>query len=157
MVELKKEQVKDAIFIDVGAEVLYGHDQANVTYPCVFPTVNIELTPSDILCQLADKARAHKGGQPIYPNGCDAHDDDIGWYNFYVGLNGYTTTKVDTCISVTAIETGGDCEGTFYIDIDDDAQREVFNVLDAQLKKTYGKGCDQMLKEAEDEMNEKRY
>ena len=35
--ELKKEQVKDDIFIDVGAEVLYGHDQANVTYPCVFP------------------------------------------------------------------------------------------------------------------------
>ena len=31
--------VKDELFIDFGAEVMYGDDQAYIDYPCRFPTV----------------------------------------------------------------------------------------------------------------------
>ena len=36
--------IRDEIFIDFGADVLYGSDQCNVSFPCRFPTVTFQLT-----------------------------------------------------------------------------------------------------------------
>ena len=37
--------VKDEIFIDFGADVLYRSDQCNVSFPCRFPTVTFTTKP----------------------------------------------------------------------------------------------------------------
>ncbi len=53
--------VRDALFIDFGADVLYGDDQAYIDYPCRFPTVGFQLMATNGLVQIADRIRKDKG------------------------------------------------------------------------------------------------
>ena len=59
--------VKDEIFIDFGADVLYGSDQCNVSYPCRFPTVEFQLMATNGLSQIADRIRKDAGFRPMHP------------------------------------------------------------------------------------------
>lgn len=86
-------------------EYLLGSDQVFNLYPCRFATVNLMLENSRLLCKLADRLRKDLGFKPL-----DAMDeytsetcDQSGWYNFYIGLNDYNKSKVDSCIVFKAV------------------------------------------------------
>ena len=53
--------VKDNIRINFEAEVRYGSDQADETYPVQFPTVEFELIATDKLSAIADRIRKDLG------------------------------------------------------------------------------------------------
>ena len=78
--------IRDEIFIDFGADVLYGSDQCNVSFPCRFPTVTFQLMATNGLSQIADRIRKDLGFAPMHP--MDEYTDDTcdndGWYDFYV-------------------------------------------------------------------------
>ena len=124
-----KQWAEDAIQIDFDDEITYSHDQANVNYPVVFPTVSFTLVPTKLLC---DSGR-------IKQNDLDAADED---FSFYIGINGFTKTKLNNCIEFTC----GDEQDT--IDLTEEEQEVVFSVLDRQCKEKLGKGCDMLLEEA---------
>ena len=44
----------NAVKVDFNQEIRYGYDQANLTYPTVFPTVTFPLVQSDELLALLD-------------------------------------------------------------------------------------------------------
>ena len=92
--------VRDEIFVDFGSEIMYGSDQQNVNYPSRFPTVAFQLIATHGLSQIADRIRKDAGFKPMHP--MDEFNDDTcdneGWYDFYVGINGFTHNHMDSCI-----------------------------------------------------------
>ena len=147
--------VRDALFIDFGADVLYGDDQAYIDYPCRFPTVGFQLMATNGLVQIADRIRKDKGFKPMHP--MDEYTDDTcdneGWYDFHVGLNGFTETHMDTCIDFVVVNADSeDNEEMYTIDLSADEQTTIYNRLDEQCRKYLGKGCEELLAEARKEM-----
>ena len=100
--------IRDEIFIDFGADVLYGSDQCNVSFPCRFPTVTFQLMATNGLSQIADRIRKDLGFAPMHP--MDEYTDDTcdndGWYDFYVGINGYCDHHMDSCIEFVVVISG---------------------------------------------------
>lgn len=128
-----RQWAEDAIQIDFEDEITYSHDQANINYPVVFPTVGFTLVLTKLLC---DSGR-------IKQNNLDADDEDFA---FYIGINGFTKTKLNNCIEFTC----GDEQDT--IDLTEEEQEVVFAVLDRQCKEKLGKSCDELLEEAKAQM-----
>ena len=87
------------------------------------------MVPTKLLC---DSGR-------IKQNNLEAADED---FNFYIGINGFTKSKLNNCIEYTC----GDDQDA--IDLTEEEQEVVFAVLDAQCKEKLGKGCDDLLEEA---------
>ena len=149
--------VMDELFIDFGAEVMYGDDQANIDYPCRFPTVGFQLMATNGLVQIADRIRKDKGMRPMHP--MDEFTDDTcdneGWYDFYVGLNGFTENHMDTCIDFVVVNADSeDNEETYTIDLGADEQAAIYNRLDEQCRRYEGKSCEELLEEARKRMEE---
>lgn len=123
----------DAIQIDFDMDIEYGQDQANVSYPTVFPTVGFELQNTDELIKMADQITGY---------GEDAE------YDFQIGINDFTPSKVDSCIMFFV-----DME-TYSIDLDDEDLPKIFDSLDRQCREKLRKGCLDLLEEARAEMYE---
>jgi len=106
--------VKDAVFIDFGAEVLYGSDQCYVSYPCRFPTVSFQLMATNGLSQIADRIRKDMGFKPMHPMDeyTDATCDNDGWYDFYIGINGYAENQMDSGIEFVVINSDSNIPST---------------------------------------------
>ncbi len=119
----------NAIQIDFNEEITCSHDQAYISVPTVFPTVSFTLLATGLLCE-AGKTKL---------NNPDCDDEDFA---FYIGINGFTKTKLNNCIEFTC----GDEQDT--IDLTEEEQEVVFAVLDRQCKEKLGKGCDDLLEEA---------
>ena len=148
---------RDAIFVDFGAEVLFGDDQCYLDYPCRFPTVGFELMATSGLVQIADRIRKDAGFKPMHA--MDEFTDDTcdndGWYDFYVGLNGFTDNHMDTCIEFYVVNADSeDNEELYTIDLTTEEQNAVYARLDEQCRKYLEKSCEDLLKEAEERMRE---
>lgn len=136
-------------------EYLLGSDQAYNTYPVRFATVNLELESSGFLCNLADRIRKDLGFKPL-----DAMDeytsetcDQSGWYDFYVGLNDYNESKMDSCITFVVVNCeSDDCESSYVIDLSCEEQKAMYQRLDEECRRKYGKSCEDLLEEARDEL-----
>ena len=128
------------IILATDNEILYGSDQAYVSYPTRFATVTLSLVPTADLLQAVNDLRI--GLEPV---------DDI---ESTVGLNDYTVTKLDNCIEavITAVEAA-DVEERYTIDLSEDAQKEVFAALDRECREKLGKGCEDPLAEARAKMD----
>ena len=147
--------VKDEVFIDFGAEVMYGSDQAYIDYPCRFPTVAFQLIATGGLTQIADRIRKDKGMKPMHPMDeyTDETCDNEGWYDFYISLNDFVDCHIDTCIEFCVVNAGSeDNEETYTIDLTKDEQVALYNRLDEQCRQYLGKGCGELLEEARKEM-----
>lgn len=143
--------------IDFGAEVIYGSDQADETYPVRFPTVQFALTATDKLSEIADRIRKELGYKPMHPMDgfTDETCDNDGWYDFYIGLNGYTSTPLDGCIVCIVCNSDSSDDGNEYtIHLDDNEREYILARLDEQCRKYLEKSCADLLAEAEREMNE---
>jgi hypothetical protein len=149
--------VKDEIFIDFGADVLYGSDQCYVNYPCQFPTVGFQLMATNGLSQIADRIRKDLGFAPMHPidEYTDETCDNDGWYDFYVGINGYAENHMDSCIEFVVVNSNSpDDEERYSIELTEEEQYAVIKCLDAQCQKYLGKDCVELLAEARRQMEE---
>lgn len=149
--------IKDSIYIDFGAEMIYGSDQVYVDYPCRFATVRFELMSTEALEQIADRIRVKEGYAPMHPVEGWTEDkcDQEGWYSFYIGLNDLTSTRTDACIEFTVENSLSADDGEMYtIDLTDYEQGLVFDQLDTQCRKYLGKSCEELLAESRKELEE---
>lgn len=149
--------VKKAIWLDNEGYWSFGSDQAYIDYPVRFPTVTIALESTIILDKIVDAMRVEAGHKPMFPDNWDELDpeewDDEGWYNFYIGLNGFTDTMVDTCIeAVVQSEWAEDNEQSYYIDLSEAEQIAIYHELDRQLRERFSTSCEELLEEARQEM-----
>ena len=149
--------VKDEIFIDFGAEIMYGDDQCYIDYPCRYPTVGFQLMATNGLTQIADRIRKDLGFAPMHPldEYTDENCDNDGWYDFYIGLNGFADNHMDSCIEFVVVNSDSpDNEETYSIDLTVDEQAAIYNRLDEQCRKYEGKSCEELLTEARKRMEE---
>ena len=123
----------DAIKIDFDIEIEYGQDQAFISYPTVFPTVTFGLEAADEIIKMADQITGYR--------------KDAG-YEFVIGINDFTPSKMDTCLMFTV-----DME-TYSIDLKDEELPMIFDSLDSQCREKLGKGCLDLLEEARAKMYE---
>lgn len=149
--------VRDEIFIDFGVDILYGSDQCYINYPCRFPTVGFQLMATNGLSQIADRIRKDMGVKPMHP--MDEFTDDTcdndGWYDFYVGINGYAQNHMDSCIEFVVVNSeSDDNEQRYTIDLTTEEQEVIYARLDEQCRRYLGKGCEELLAEVRKQMEE---
>lgn len=143
--------IRHAIAVDFAAEYLLGSDQVCESYPVRFPTVGLELIATDTLNGIADQIRRKYGFQPMFTD--DAQDLN-GWYNFYIGLNGYFRHKVDNCITFTVVNSDSpDNEQSYTIPLTVEERDLVFHEIDMECRKHLGKSADDLLAEAQAELD----
>lgn len=149
--------LKDHVFIDFGAEILYGADQINLDHPCRFATVEFELLATSVLCEIADCIRMEKGMKPMHPmeEYTDETCDQDGFYNFYAGLNDWSESECDSCIEFIVVNSDSeDNEEMYTIDMGRDEEAAMYNRLDEQCRQYLGKSCADLLTEAKGRMEE---
>ena len=151
--------LKDALFIDFGTEILYGSDQVYMSYPCRFATVTFQLMDTATLSQIVDRIRIekHEGLRPMHPMDefTDEMCDQTGWYDFYVGINGFDDHHMNASIEAIVVsEDAPDNEELYTIDLDESEQECVFARLDEQCRQYLGKSCEELLNEAWKAMEE---
>ena len=149
--------VKDQIFIDFGAEIMYGEDQCYVDYPCRFATVGFQLMATNGLSEIADRIRKDAGFKPMHP--MDEYTDDTrdneGWYDFYIGINSFADNHMDSCIEFYVVNADSeDNEQLYTIDLSPDEQTALYSRLNEQCRKYLDKGCEELLEESKKEMEE---
>lgn len=142
MNRITREWCEKNIELDPHEDYDFGSDQCYIDYPCVFPTVSFYLPCTDGLIELADEIRKENGYAPLTESEC-------GWYNFYIGLNGFSDTRMDNCILfIVNDETADDDYADYQIDLDEEEQLAVYNRLNLLCKELYGKTCVDLLDEA---------
>lgn len=149
--------IRDEIFIDFGSENMYGDDQCNIDYPCRFPTVGFQLIATNGLVQIADRIRKEAGFKPMHPMDeyTDETCDNDGWYDFYVGLNGFSDNHMDSCIEFVVVNADSeDNEELYTIDLTKEEQNLIYARLDEQCRRYEEKSCEELLQEAERRMRE---
>ena len=149
--------VRDEIFVDFGSEIMYGSYQQNVSYPSRFPTVEFQLIATFGLSQIADRIRKDAGFKPMHP--MDEFTDDTcdneGWYDFYVGINGFSENRMDSSIAFYVVNADSpDNEAQYSIDLTAEEQAAIYTCLDEQCKIYLGKGCEELLAEVGKELEE---
>ena len=146
--------LKEAIWIDVYAEYLLGDDQACLDYPTRFPTVEFELVSTLALTRVADQMRKALGYLPMLEDGGDTE----GWYCFYLGLNGFVDSHVDTSIMfVVENSDSADNEQMYFIPLSEGEQRAIYKILDEQCRRYYGRSCEDLLEDARREMENENH
>ena len=118
------ELIKDAIKIDFTSEILYGRDQAYVSYPAVFPTVTFKLEETPAFEMIAERKRLEEP--------CD----------IYLGINGYTDSHVDTVI-ILRPDTDG-----YPIGLTLEEQDAIYDLLNEQCIKHLNKDLEELLAES---------
>ena len=159
---LSEAFINTEIFIDFESEPIYGEDQAYICCPERFPTVRFQLMPTVGLIEIVDRLRHKLGFKPMYPivgvdnGGCDdCYDcDDDCCYDFFISLNGFTDSHLDTCIAAVVADSDSvDNEDMYTIDLTEDEQRLLYKRFDEQCRRSLGKTCEELLKEAEEMMD----
>ena len=156
---LTEQFISDAIHIDFGGEILYGSDQVFDTHPVRFPTVEFILTATDVLVEIADRIRFDKGYPPMYPRADGMDYDTDGFYNFYIGISKLPgegqECRADKSISFVVVNSdSSDNEDMYSIELSESDQEIALDVLDKQCRRHLGKGCAELLAEAEKTMQE---
>ena len=137
------------------AEWHFGSDQAYDSVPVRFPTVHIVLEETGTLDDAADGIRMHLGKLPLFTPNENGEYNDRGWYNFSIGLNGYSETNVDNCIEFDVCEDVVEDDYEVYdIFLSKAEQLEIKAVLDEQLKEYCDTSCAELLEEARQHMIE---
>ena len=149
--------VRNQVFIDFSREIMYGDDQAYIDYPSRFPTVEFQLIATEGLSQIADRIRVDAGFPPMHA--MDDYTDDTcdndGWYEFFVGLNGFSANHMDNCLTFTVVNSDSpDNEQSYTIDLSPDEQAALYDRLNEQCKDSLGQTCEELLDEARKRMDE---
>ena len=136
--------IDNAFKIDFDEVIIYDSDQVYDCYPARFATVSFGLEDTPVLVKLADMARIDAGYKAL--------KDGI-YYDFFIGLNDYNASKVDSCF--VAVVNGLDLpdDGEVYIiSLDEVEQKLVYDCLDRQCRQRLCVTCADLLAEARKEM-----
>ena len=149
------EFCENYIFLD-GEEPIYGEGEAYISFPTVFPLVELECCSTSALVDFADRLRWENGNHiPLSPQDYSDEWCEDGWYNFYITLNGFNDSHVDNCIVFTVNGSSADDEGVDYsIELDESEQLAIYNRMDKLCKEAWGKGCAELLAEAAEQIND---
>ena len=159
---LSEAFINTEIFIDFESELIYGEDQAYICCPERFQTVRFQLMPTVGLIEIVDRLRHKLGFKPMYPivgvdnGGCDdCYDcDDDCCYDFFISLNSFTDSHLDTCIAAVVADSDSvDNEDMYTIDLTEDEQKILYKRFDEQCRRSLNKTCEELLKEAEEMMD----
>ena len=143
-----EENVKDIILFKGETEPLFKSDEIFVSYPQVTPAVSFDLYPTEYLAEEADLIRERLGYKPFFAYLEDR--DPEGWYEFYVRINGYTKSRIDSCISFIVCNTSADDDGyTYFINLSEEEQQVVYKRLNELCWEKFRKGCRVLLIEAD--------
>ena len=149
--------VQETILVDFGSEILYGQDQVYVDHPEVFATIGFQLMSTEALVNVADSIRVKKGFKPTCPEGYRGFEFDYdrsGWYDFMIGINDYSETKVDSVLEFVLVNSDqADNEETYAIDLDEHEQRAIYKAIDEQCLKYLDKNLEDLLAEARKAMH----
>lgn len=134
-----RKELKD---ITVEEIVNMSYDQVYISFPAVFPLVDIAIESTDGLYKLANIARIENGYKPI-------SDEDEAWYSFYIAINGYTDSHVDGCIDCVP---GGEFEedDDVFIELSAEECEYIYQQLNKQID------CENLLRECADYWKEDR-
>lgn len=148
---------RDQIFIDFEMDPIFDFDQADVSYPRCFATVSFALVGTNGLYEIADRIRKDQGFVPKRP--MDEYTEETcdhnGWYEFYIGLNDYNDSKVDTCIQfILSGSSAPDNDEIHTIDLSDYEQEVLYQRLDEQCREYLEKSCAELLRESREQMGE---
>ena len=81
--------------------------------------------------------------------------DNDGWYDFYVGINGFSENRMDSSIAFYVVNADSpDNEAQYSIDLTAEEQAAIYTCLDEQCKIYLGKGCEELLAEVGKELEE---
>jgi len=144
--------LRHMIFIDFSWNFHFTTDQVFVSYPCKVAGVTFHLLSSEMLENLADYVRMENGHKPFQLRPGYSECDNDGWYEFTIGINTYTKSKVDNFILCETLNTEDNSDENFGMDISEEEQKIIYDILDEQLKKYCDQGCEELLKQAEAEM-----
>ena len=148
--------MRENVSIDPHSEIMYGSGQVYVSCPRRFATVGLEIIAGYGLQLLVDRLRKDLGFKPLEPIDDEDYDEDCdqeGEYYFYAGLNDYTDSKVDNCISVIIeSDEAPDNEELYTIDLSEEEQRALYRRLGEESRILFGKSCEDLLEEARQEM-----
>lgn len=149
--------LKESVFIDFELDPLFGSDQMDVDYPHRFATVEFKLANTSVLSSLADRIRKDMGFAPmaLMDEYTDETCDTDGWYDFYYGINALGAGIGDNCIAFIVVNSDSpDNEETYMIDLSDDERSAMYQRMDEQCREHLGKGCRELLTEADAHMQE---
>ena len=108
-------------------DVKYGYTQLFSSSTAFSPTVTFRLKLTPELEKIAEKV--------------DKTADGTQEYVFFVGINNYTKTKTDNCLTLVVYQEDGD-ESVYYIELKDGAKDALYERLDEQCRKKLGKSCE---------------
>ena len=81
--------------------------------------------------------------------------DNDGWYEFFVGLNGFSANHMDNCLTFTVVNRDSpDNEQSYTIDLSPYEQAALYDRLNEQCKDSLGQTCEELLDEARKRMDE---
>ena len=150
---LFESMAANTIFIDFSRDPVFGSDQVYLCVPSQFPTVTFALYATIPLCRAADQIRKETGHPPMLPTEEDEAGDNCVWYDFSIGINGFSSTNLDSVIAFVVCETLEPDEGEeYHIDLTEEERAAIYRLLDQQCQKYLKKGCADLLNEARERM-----
>ena len=136
--ELLYEQ---AIQIDFRVEILYETCVIYNNKPVSFPVVTFELQETQGLREISDAIREQHGYKAL--------SDENGWYDYFIGINGHSPYRTNSCIEfVVRDETQPDDEHGYMIHLSFEDQEALYIILDEQCRKHLNVSCQSLLDEA---------
>ena len=96
---LFESMAANAILIDFSREPVFDSDQVYLCAPSRFPIVTFALYTTIPLCRAADQIRKEAGHPPMLPTEEDEAGDSCVWYDFSIGINGFSSTPLDSVIA----------------------------------------------------------
>lgn len=145
--DLKELLFRNNILIDFNHEILYGSDQVYNSVPMRFGTVGFYLQSTPELNEIADRYRKSLGFKPLL------EEEDYGWYDFYITLNNFSTTKVCSSLEFVVIDAQQeDNEEMYHLDLTEEDQKVIYKILDDQCKEFFDTSCEELLNQAEEMM-----
>ena len=143
------------IWLNKDRDIFYTSDQVNTSYPRRFASVLIHLCDTNGLNEIIDRIRLNTGHKPMFMYNV-LPDDELdleGWYEFSICINDDEEFPIDARIGVEVwYAQSDDCGDMYYIDIDKDDQKIIYEVLDKELKDWTEGGCAEHLNRAREEM-----
>ena len=129
------------IILNRDSEILYGSDQAYISYPTRIATVGLFLETTEDLLTAANRLRVVEGYDPVEE------------FDFTIGLNDFTATHLDNCVEAVVTDTSApDVDERYTIDLSEEEQRAIFRTLDIECRAKLGRGCEDLLAEARERM-----
>ena len=149
---ITKENVGKIIELDSYSEPNYYKDQMYVSYPCVFPCVDIDIGDTWDLIEAADKKRKQGGYKPFYCGDVNEIDPE-GTYKFHVELSGKHEGNYEPHIDGISFEIQSDKAKDGYsvnrLELTDAELTILYNYLNEKLKEKFGLDIEEMLADCE--------